>query len=106
MEEKPAEVNTGTHGEQVQVWASSGAGACDRMAGRPWHTKGTGGPAVGPLQGPLGGLFTSQRSEAHTSPSDEEVSPLKRLSDLDVIHEGCVMEPWTHTWVHVSQAAG
>lgn len=55
MEEKPAEVNTGTHGEQVQVWASSGAGACDWMAGRPWHTKGTGGPAVGPLhcQGPL-----------------------------------------------------
>lgn len=33
---------------------------------------------------PLGGHFTSQGEVAHASPSDKEVSPLKRLLDLNV----------------------
>lgn len=96
-EEKPAEMNMGRHGEQVWAHPSSGTGASDQPSGRPGCAEDRGGLAAGlPHAGLLGGHFTSQGEEAHTSPSGKEVSPLKRLLVLYVTHKGYVMGCLSH----------
>lgn len=86
----------GRHGEQARVPFSSDIWGPDWAAGRLCHAEGKAGGGPTPLLGPLGGHFTSQGGEAHTSPSDKEVSCLKRLSDLNEVCEGHTLGSLSH----------